>query len=60
VAIGAMPGGALFAHVICMLLVSLLSLLVTAKTATPLSDDSKLTEAQLESHRRATKALEET
>jgi hypothetical protein len=55
-----MPGGALFAHAICVLLVSLLSPLVTAKTATPLSDDSKLTEAQLESRRRATKALEET
>jgi len=33
---------------------------ITAKMATPLSRDSKLTEAQLESRRRATKALEET
>jgi len=32
---------------------------VTTKMATPLSSDSELTDAQLESHRRATKALEE-
>jgi hypothetical protein len=33
---------------------------VTAKMATPLSSDSELTEVQLESRRRATKALEGT